>query len=79
MTKDKAIELGNALVLRNTGIRCDPDSARLVSGVGERPHWALMYNAKWFFPEEIAAGAVIDGGEYFITVDDATGEVSVFG
>jgi hypothetical protein len=75
----EAIQKGNAFVLQHTGVKGDPDFVRLVDQPDKRRSWWLSYPPALFYPEKIAKGDIIDGGEYIITIDELTGEVSILG
>jgi hypothetical protein len=76
----EAIQKGNALVQQKTGIRADPVFVRLVEMPGKRVVWRLIYKAELFYPKYAQEeGAVTDGGEYIVEVDQATGSASAFG
>jgi hypothetical protein len=76
----EAIQKSNALVLQRTGVQADPSFVRLVERPGGRRAWRLVYEAKLFLPkEEQGEDVVIDGGEYIVEVDQATGLASVVG
>lgn len=79
MNQMEATAKARAFVLANTGIDAEPDSMRLVENPGGSRTWTAFYSAAHFFPEVAAGRATVDGGEYIVDVDDATGEVSVFG
>lgn len=79
MNKLEATARARAFVLANTDVDADPDSIRLVEGpAGVRP-WRTFYSAAHFFPEVAAGRATIDGGEYIVDVEGATGHVTLFG
>jgi hypothetical protein len=74
----EAIQKSNALVLQKTGVWADPVFVRLVEIPGKGSTWRLIYKAELFLPK-LPEGAVTDGGEYIVEVDEATGSASVFG
>ena len=78
MTEVEAVQRGNAFVLKNTGVAGEPEHVQLVTRLGQQRYWSLIYGAALFFPEAIAAGDTIDGGEYMVRVNDQSGEVSRF-
>jgi hypothetical protein len=73
----EAIEKASAFVRDRTGVNGSPEFARLVERPGKPRSWWIVYRAELFFPDEVKSGAVIDGGEYVVRVDDASGDVSV--
>jgi hypothetical protein len=73
MSRDDAIRRAREFVLQTTGIDADPDRMDLRGST-----WRAFYGAVHFYTAEIAAGAIIDGGEYNVDVDDVTGTVTVF-
>ena len=78
MNQTEATSRARAFVLANTGVDADPDDIELTTGVNNMPTWRAFYSVAHFHAEELAAGATIDGGEYIVDVNDATGQVSVF-
>lgn len=80
MSITEAIQKSNALVLQKTGVQADPVFVRLVEMPGKRSTWRLIYKAELFLPKDAQEeGAVTDGGEYIVEVDQETGSSSVFG
>jgi hypothetical protein len=73
----EAIQKSNALVLQKTGVQADPVYVRLVEMPGKGSTWRLMYKAELFLPKQ--EGAVTDGGEYIVEIDQTTGLSSVIG
>jgi hypothetical protein len=73
----EVIQKANAFVFQNTGVEGDPDFVRLIENPGKHRSWRLVYKADLFFPQEAKRGAVIDDGEYVVSVDEASGDVSV--
>jgi hypothetical protein len=79
MNKLEATARARAFVLANTGVDADLDSIRLIERPADARSWRALYSAAHFFPEVAAGQATVDGGEYIVEVDDATGHVSAFG
>ena len=72
----EATQKANAFVLQTSGVVCSPDFARLVKKPGDRSTWLISYGPELFFSDWLEAGDTIDGGEYVVVVDDATGTVT---
>jgi hypothetical protein len=79
MNQMEAMAKARAFVLANTGVHAEPDSIRLIENPDGSRTWSASYAAAHFFPEVAAGRATVDGGEYFVDVDDETGRVSVLG
>jgi hypothetical protein len=79
MNRLEATAKARAFVLANTGVDADPDSMWLIEGPADVRSWRAFYSAAHFFPEVADGRATVDGGEYIVEVDDATGDVSMFG
>jgi hypothetical protein len=62
-----------------TGVDADPDLIRRMKDDNGRKVWRALYYANHFYPEEIAAGSTVDGGEYSVVIDSKTGEITVLG
>ena len=74
MNQQHATERARAFVLTTTGIDADPDWIRLAP---DKRSWMAFYGAEHFFPGEVAASVMTDGGNYVVNVDDQTGEASL--
>jgi hypothetical protein len=79
MTQSEATARARAFVFANTGVDADPDLVRLIEEPVAVRSWRVFYSAAHFFPEVADGRATVDGGEYIVDVDDATGRVTVFG
>jgi hypothetical protein len=73
MDQREARALVRTFVRDNTGVDADPDWIRR-----DGRFWRAYYGAEHFYRDEMAAGMIIDGGEYILDVNDDSGEVSVF-
>ena len=73
-----AVEKANALVDNNTGVKCDPDMVRRIDRNGKR-YWWVIYDEYQFRSVTIDENAVVDGGEYIISVDCENGDAKVVG
>ena len=71
----EAIRSANTFLLRETGVEGEPEFVRLVDRAGGSRAWLVVYPARLFFVRESEEGAVIDGGEYIVYVDESTGHV----
>ena len=80
MNITEAIQKSNALVHQNTGVQSDPVFVRLVEIPGKGNRWRLVYRAELFLPEDLKGkDVIVDGGEYIVEIDQATGATSVVG
>jgi hypothetical protein len=70
------IQKANAFVLATKGVQGEPDHVILYRRPGKVRFWRLMYHFSLFYPEVAREGGVVDGGEYIVTVDDQSGEVT---
>jgi hypothetical protein len=78
MNQADAVQRASKFTLEAMGKSEKPESVTIVERPDGRRYWSIVYRQDVFFPEEAAAGAVMDG-PYVLRVDDATGEVSVLG
>jgi hypothetical protein len=73
MSKEEAIAAAMAFAVKHQGIRTSPDDVRK-SRDGQQ--WIAFYHPRHLFPEVYAKSGIVDGGEYVLLVDDATGAVT---
>lgn len=73
MNESDAVAKANEFIHAETGVECKPCH---VSFDDRRREWVIVYGNSNFFSDEIAAGAVMDGGEAFVIIDDQTGDAS---
>ena len=73
----EAIERANAFVFEKTGVTGTPEFVRRIEDTGKPASWMLVYNSRLFFPGITESGASVDGGEYIVTINDKSGDVSL--
>lgn len=78
MNETEAIAKANKYVLEDQGVEAKPVEIHLIQRPGTRRYWWVSYGTSIWFPKETAAGAIVDGGEYILRVDDENGEISAF-
>ena len=78
MNESEARAKARAVIFAKTGVNTDPDST-VFKNIGGRRAWKAFYGPQHFYPEIVAEGGVVDGGEYIVIVDDRTGQASVLG
>ena len=72
----EAIQNANAFVYQTSGLVGSPDFAQFIKKPGGESYWLISYGAELHFSQWLEAGDTIDGGEYALVVDDATGTVT---
>ena len=78
MTIREAISIGNQFLLDRYGLVGEPTSANLMKCIADKHlFWSLIYDGGLRYPDIPGAGAMMDGGDFFVTVADATGHVSL--
>jgi hypothetical protein len=70
-----AITKANELVLKETGVACEPSMVRLIQR-GSR-QWYVVYDPVYSFSLDYGEGAVVDGGEVVVSVDFETGNAQM--
>jgi hypothetical protein len=77
MTEEEAIRKANAYLRKLNGVQAQPIEVHRVQRPGQPVYWWVSYGTAILFPNETAAGATVDGGEFVLRVDEAEGTVSV--
>lgn len=78
MNQMQAIKTANAFLRIDRGAEADPVQVVFVQRPEVPSYWIVRYGTAILFPEE-TAGAKVDGGDYILMIDDATGAVTVSG
>ena len=78
MDQKEAIQRAIEFAFEQTGVRTDPDTAKLLTSVDGRRYWSIVFKQEPFFSQEEATEATADG-PWVLRVGDATGEVSILG
>lgn len=79
MTEHEAIDRANVYVMQTYGIQAEPTGIRYIKNKESPSYWSILYGPEVLYPKDMAEGAIVDGGELFLRVDDASGVVSVYG
>lgn len=75
MKEADAISAADSFLLKDRGVAAEPIQVVLMRRPNEPTFWVVRYGTFILFPKETAAGSTVDGGDYILTVDDASGEV----